>query len=799
MKAVPNGVGITGGTTSGCTSMTCADTIGGTGAGDGNLISGNTGSGVLVSGYAEIEDNFVGVTVGGAGTLGNGSDGVSCSSFDQSSTVSCTINGNTSENNRGTGIKCSPYDSACTLSENTTENNGGDGMDCWSCAGNTSEINGGYGITCYSSCTDNTSGRNGFGGIVCGSPCSGNISEGNEADGILCDSSCTGNTSEMNSSDGIACYYSSAAPPPTCTISGNTSEGNGGDGISCFQLPSAGSSPCTVSGNMSGGNKGAGIAVSGAGDMVQKNTTRDNTGPGIWAYPGMILSQNSTYANGGLGIDISHTDPGGLRDQPTGQPECSGSGITSCPLIEAASTSAASGLADVSATVEVFIATKEPDDQGHGEGQTYLGSTTADLNSGQWSLSFAPGQVSPGDYITATATLSRSCSPCGTSEFAANVQVGGIPPAAFIVSAPPSVTAGSPLAITVTAVDGSGNPVTGYTGTVHLSSSDPKAQLPADYTFTTADAGSHSFTVALGTTGQQTITASDGVYRSITGSSGSITVSPGPAAQLQLTPSRGQEPPGVPFSLTVTTLDGEGNAATGYTGTVHITSTDAAASLPVDYTFTSSDGGVHTFSVTLATRGSQSIAVTDTTLSSLTATATFTVGIPISRGWNMLDIPAMNSGIQSASTLVASLDGAMNLGANGVTAVAACRSGAFAVYIPGYSRDFPIAPSDGVLVLSSTAGTWVPAGQPYSSAVTVPIAAGWNLVAAPYPPRGLDAATVANEIDQVEGAGGHVTAVADAAGGVSHVYVPGSSSSFTVPATSAMWIESTGTAAWVPR
>ena len=55
--------------------------------------------------------------------------------------------------------------------------------------------------------------------------------------------------------------------------------------------------------------------------------------------------------------------------------------------------------------------------------------------------------------------------------------------------------------ITVTARDAFGNTVTGYRGTVHFTSSDPKAVLPANYTFTSADAGVHVFSVTLKTFG----------------------------------------------------------------------------------------------------------------------------------------------------------------------------------------------------------------------------------------------------------------------------------------------------------
>ncbi|HWS16978.1 MAG TPA: hypothetical protein VN223_03150, partial [Candidatus Elarobacter sp.] len=48
-----------------------------------------------------------------------------------------------------------------------------------------------------------------------------------------------------------------------------------------------------------------------------------------------------------------------------------------------------------------------------------------------------------------------------------------------------------------------------YAGTVHFTSSDTQAILPADYTFLSSDAGFHQFTFTLKTLGSQTITATD--------------------------------------------------------------------------------------------------------------------------------------------------------------------------------------------------------------------------------------------------------------------------------------------------
>ena len=67
------------------------------------------------------------------------------------------------------------------------------------------------------------------------------------------------------------------------------------------------------------------------------------------------------------------------------------------------------------------------------------------------------------------------------------------------------------------------------------------------------------------------------------------------------------------------------NTATGYVGTVHFTSSDSAALLPANYTFTTASAGTHTFSVTLSTPGLRSITATDTVTGSINGSATVTV------------------------------------------------------------------------------------------------------------------------------------------------------------------------------
>ena len=77
---------------------------------------------------------------------------------------------------------------------------------------------------------------------------------------------------------------------------------------------------------------------------------------------------------------------------------------------------------------------------------------------------------------------------------------------------------------TVTALDAYGNVATGYRGTVHFSSSDPRAKLHGNYTFSQADAGVHVFHVTFQTTGTQTVTVSDTADPSLKGTSTGVKV-----------------------------------------------------------------------------------------------------------------------------------------------------------------------------------------------------------------------------------------------------------------------------------
>ena len=80
----------------------------------------------------------------------------------------------------------------------------------------------------------------------------------------------------------------------------------------------------------------------------------------------------------------------------------------------------------------------------------------------------------------------------------------------------------------------------GYAGTVHFTSNDPGCPtLPADSTLTI---GVGVFTVTLKTSGNQTITATDTVTSSITGSQVNIAIDPGPLDHIVIAPDTATRP-----------------------------------------------------------------------------------------------------------------------------------------------------------------------------------------------------------------------------------------------------------------
>jgi len=186
------------------------------------------------------------------------------------------------------------------------------------------------------------------------------------------------------------------------------------------------------------------------------------------------------------------------------------------------------------------------------------------------------------------------------------------------ISATDTAAIGCPRTLWLEALDASGNIANSYSGTVHFTSNDPLAQLPANYTFTAADQGLHTVHVTFGTIGSETVTATDGVltdsYTTPTRTAGLL--------GFRVLVNNANVVQGTPVEVTViaTTDLSFGQVGrtpvdspdTAYRGTIHFLYEDLynngagapvflypnpTVTLPADYTFTGADQGVHTFEI----------------------------------------------------------------------------------------------------------------------------------------------------------------------------------------------------------
>lgn len=234
--------------------------------------------------------------------------------------------------------------------------------------------------------------------------------------------------------------------------------------------------------------------------------------------------------------------------------------------------------------------------------QAVLSPATSKLLNGNGTFS-ATMNTAGSQTITATDSVATSIT--GSSP---SIEVSAAPVDHFSVISPLNVTAGTSFNFTVSALDGSNNPLPNYSGTVSFTSSDSQASLPPNSMLTN---GSGTFSATLKIAGNQIVDATDTLTVSMTGSSNGITVSAATASHFSVT-SAAYVNSGTAFDSTVNALDAWNNMATAYSGVVHFTSSDALAVLPADAALASGNG---TFSLTLNTEGVQTVSATDTATS----------------------------------------------------------------------------------------------------------------------------------------------------------------------------------------
>ncbi len=193
------------------------------------------------------------------------------------------------------------------------------------------------------------------------------------------------------------------------------------------------------------------------------------------------------------------------------------------------------------------------------------------------------------------------------------VEVTPVPPGKLVLTGlPATVKAGETVMVTVEAFDGLDRRDTGYTGTVRFTSTDGKATLPGEYTFSAAaDMGIKTFPVTLVTARElaHSVTVEDKALPTFT-STASTTVTWAELARFVMDAPASAKA-GDPFTAQVTALDAHGNVVEDYLGTVSFSSDPAGATVPADSAFTPDDKGSAVFTFTVKKAESTTLTVTD--------------------------------------------------------------------------------------------------------------------------------------------------------------------------------------------
>ena len=190
---------------------------------------------------------------------------------------------------------------------------------------------------------------------------------------------------------------------------------------------------------------------------------------------------------------------------------------------------------------------------------------------------------------------------------------------------PTPQTAGSPFSITITAKDANENTVTGFIATVNLSTTAGTISPTMTGAFV---GGVRSENISVTQTGSgRTVSANDGSGH--VGTSNPFTVDPATVASFAVEASGGgpigNQTAGTPFSIRVTALDAFGNSATGFVGTVDITST-GSLSAGGGTTATFLAGVLSSHSTTISNTGSFTITATRTGGAEVGTSNSFAVG-----------------------------------------------------------------------------------------------------------------------------------------------------------------------------
>ena len=285
-------------------------------------------------------------------------------------------------------------------------------------------------------------------------------------------------------------------------IDGTTAIGNIGDGI---RTESSATSSSTTINSIGGTTAGeANVIANNARDGVEVAANL-NTFTGMATILG-----NSIYNNGGLGINLGLgvSGPAQTPNDP-GDTDGGVNGLQNFPVI--ASASSAAGSVTIAGSLNStpdsnnfrleFFASASADSSGFGEGQTFLGFTSVNTDSGgnaTFSVTL-PVAVGAGQFISATATDST----CNTSEFSGGVTVAGTGTADLAVAITDDhdpVATGQNITYTITLDTGIGSDITNVVLTTGVPANTTFVSFtgPAGYTLTKPAVGGTGAITATG-------------------------------------------------------------------------------------------------------------------------------------------------------------------------------------------------------------------------------------------------------------------------------------------------------------
>ncbi len=386
------------------------NTIGGTAAGTGNVISGNTGVGISVSLNSSgnvIQGNLIGTNAAGTAAIGNSSQGIQIDNSVNTQVGGTAAGaGNVISGNAQNGIRIVNVNAVGTHIEGNRIGT--------NAAGTAAVPNGVAGVTVLLGAGNTT-----IGGTL---PGASNLISGNSGAGVSIASGSANNTlwgnfvgtdvtgalDVGNSAQGVFVDGAGTAVGGVAQQMRNIISGNGLSGV----FIGSNASSTSVIGNYIGTTATGASALpndldgvninSVTGTQVAANIIAFNTQSGVRvAFGNHQIAGNSIFANGLLGIDIG---PLGVTPNDPGDGDSGPNNLQNFPVLTAAAGGVVGTLnstANASFVIQ-FFGNTACDPSGNGEGRTFLGSTSI-TTDGAGNATIPLFTTTFGEIVTATA------------------------------------------------------------------------------------------------------------------------------------------------------------------------------------------------------------------------------------------------------------------------------------------------------------------------------------------------------------------------------------------------------------